>query len=105
MANLIRKPGEERSGTLPTAWEPFRWDPLRVMRELVGWDPFAEMLPATRAEIATFVPRFEVKETKDAYVFKADVPGIEEKDLELTLTGSRLTVGGMRESEARTEGD
>jgi HSP20 family protein len=87
---------------IPSAWEPFR-----LMRDLFNWDPFAQMLPtgARLIEPVTFAPRFEVKETKDAYVFKADIPGIEEKDLEITLTGNRLTVSGKREAEQREEQD
>ncbi|HYG68700.1 MAG TPA: Hsp20/alpha crystallin family protein, partial [Anaeromyxobacteraceae bacterium] len=50
-----------------------------------------------------FVPSFEVKETKDAYVFKADLPGIREEDLDINLTGNRLTVSGKREEEKRSE--
>ena len=53
----------------------------------------------------TFVPTFEVKETKDAFIFKADLPGVDEKDIEITLTGDRLTVTGKRESEKREEGE
>jgi HSP20 family protein len=98
MANIIRGSESERA-PLTTGWEP-----LRVMRELLGWDPFAEMLPALRGETVTFAPKFEVHETKDAYVFKADVPGIEDKDLDITLTGNRLTVSGKREAEGREEG-
>ena len=44
-----------------------------------------------------------MKETSHSYVFKADLPGLEEKDLDITLTGNRLTVSGKREAEARTE--
>jgi HSP20 family protein len=96
MANLIHRT-ERRQEMTPTAWEP-----LRLMRDLLNWDPFGEMLPAvSRLESMTFAPRFEVKETKDAYVFKADLPGIEEKDLDITLTGNRLTVSGKREAEER----
>jgi len=99
MANLVRR-GE------PGAQTPSMWEPQRLVRELLGWDPFAEMLPslATREQQA-FVPTFEVKETKDAYVFTADLPGVKEEDLELTLTGNRLTVSGKREAEAREETD
>jgi HSP20 family protein len=46
-----------------------------------------------------------VKETKDAYVFKADLPGIREEDLDISLTGNRLTVSGKREEEKREEDD
>jgi HSP20 family protein len=77
------------------------------MRDLFGWDPFAEMAPAVgRWEgVTTFAPRFEVKETKDAYIFKADLPGVEEKDLDISLTGSRVTVSGKREEERRDESE
>jgi len=100
MANLIRRT-EQQQEAMPATWEPFR-----LMRDLMSWDPFAEMFPAaSRFEAASFAPRFEVKETKDAYVFKADLPGIEEKDLDLTLTGNRLTVSGKREAEERHESE
>src|SRR5262249_28171530 len=52
-----------------------------------------------------FTPRFEVKETKDAYLFKADLPGIVDKDVDISLTGNRLTVSGKREAEKREESD
>jgi HSP20 family protein len=51
------------------------------------------------------VPSFEIKETKEAYVFKADVPGIKESDLDVTLTGNRLTVSGKREAEKQEHTD
>lgn len=52
-----------------------------------------------------FYPSFEVKETEKAYVFKADVPGVKEGDLEVTVTGNRLTVSGKRESEKEEKTD
>jgi HSP20 family protein len=70
-----------------------------MMRELLGWDPFREMTPIWSGELATYSPNFEVKETKDAFVFKADVPGIKEADLEVTAAGNRLTVTGKRDAE------
>jgi len=101
MANLIRRT-EQPQGVVTGQWEP-----LRLMRDLMNWDPFGEMFPTTasRLEGPIFAPRFEVKETKDAYVFKADLPGIEEKDLEITLTGNRITVSGKREAERYEESD
>src|SRR5437588_593257 len=99
MSNLIRK--NEQQQLMPPSWEP-----LRLMRDLMGFDPFAEMFPTVnRSEAMTFAPRFEVKETKDAYLFKADLPGIEEKDVDITLTGNRVTVSGQREAEQREESD
>ncbi len=80
---------------------PSEWNPFRVMRDVMHWDPFGEMAPLAQgpAVTATFLPDFEVKETKDAYEFTADVPGIKDKDIEITSTGNRLTVSGKRDAE------
>jgi HSP20 family protein len=55
--------------------------------------------PHLAVEAAAFSPAFEVKETKEGFQFKADVPGVAEKDLDITRTGNRLTITGRRESE------
>lgn len=82
MANLIRR---KDSGST----EPARlFDPFEVMPDLMRWDPFAELAPTSGPGIV-FVPSFEVKETSDGYVFNADLPGVKESDLELSLTGNR----------------
>ena len=54
---------------------------------------------------ALFAPAFDVKETKEAYLFKADVPGMQDKDIEVTVTGNRLTINGKREAEKEDKGD
>ena len=74
------------------------------------WDPFAGLLaeygfPFTRyteREVETFVPRFEVKETKDALVLKADLPGVKSEDIDVSVKGDLLTVSGKREQEKQT---
>lgn len=96
MATLIRRP--EAAPLEPTRM----LDPVDVMREMLQWDPFREM-PSLAVRMPSFVPAFEVKETKDGFVFKADLPGIQEKDLDVSLTGNRLTVSGKREEETRRE--
>jgi len=102
--NLLKKgPAKETGLTRP--FEPFLdWEPFRRMRQLWGWDPFAEMteLPAFEYQ-STFMPAFEVKETKDSYIFKGDLPGIKETDLDLQITGDRLTISGKREMEHKEE--
>lgn len=82
------------------------WDPFRMMRELVRWDPFGAMTPSFASfEAATFAPDFDVKETKEAFVFTADVPGVKENDLDVRLTQNRLTISGKRESEKTEKTD
>ncbi|HET6410808.1 MAG TPA: Hsp20/alpha crystallin family protein [Anaeromyxobacter sp.] len=97
MANLIRR------GSPSAVLAPRLPDPFEMMRDLLRWDPFAEF-GSPRGELA-FAPSFEVKETKDAYLFKADLPGIAEGDLDIALTGNRLTVSGKREEEKKEEDD
>lgn len=82
-----------------------QWEPFRLMRNLMGWDPFREMTPFVQQIPAGFAASFEIKETKDAYLFKADVPGIKESDLDVTVTGNRLTVSGKREAEKQEQTD
>jgi len=81
------------------------FEPFRLMRDLFRWDPFREMAPMWPTEGAGFAPAFDIKETKDAFVFKADLPGIKESDLEVTSAGNRLTISGKRESEKEEKDD
>ncbi len=80
------------------------WDPMAWARDLLRWDPFREMAPSF-VETAAFAPAFDVKETAEGYQFRADVPGVLDKDIEVTRTGNRLTVSGKRESEKEQKGD
>jgi HSP20 family protein len=81
-------------------------EPLRLMRDWLGWDPFQEMVPRwPTATTPAFSPSFDIKETKDAYLFRADVPGIKEQDIDVTLMSNRLTISGKREEEAEERGE
>jgi len=98
--NIVRKPTTTAATTnvRPT------WDPFRMMREMTRWDPFGEMaMPMWAHEAPTFDPDFEVKETKEGYLFRADLPGLDKKDLEISMQGNRLTISGKREEEKKQE--
>jgi HSP20 family protein len=75
-------------------------DPYSLARELLGWDPFFGGRQAS-----AFAPTFEVKETNEAFVIKADVPGVEEKNLDINVHHGVLSVAGHRDSEERKEGE
>lgn len=78
-------------------------DPFRSFADFVRWDPFAELRAAGAP--ATFMPDVDVKETKEGLVFRADLPGMKESDVEVALTGNQLTISGKRESEKQEEGE
>ena len=80
-------------------------DPIGWARDMLRWDPFRELAPTFSVEMPAFAPAFDIKETREGYQFRADVPGVMEKDLEITRTGNRLTVSGKRESEKEEKGD
>lgn len=90
--------------TKPTRPER-EWDPFRTMRDVLRWDPFGEIAPRWFGEDLGFNAAFEVKESKEAFVFKADLPGIKAEDLDVKLTQNRLTVTGKREAEKSEKGD
>ncbi len=85
------------------------WDPFGNVRGLWGFDPIlrdvaraAEAPGRVRVE---FAPSFDVIEREDAYLVKADLPGVSESDLDVSVTGNQLTVSGARRAEERGEGD
>lgn len=101
MANIdVRKSSQET----PQLARRDVWDPFRSMRDLMRWDPFSSALLSASVDPG-LAPAFEVKETKDGFEFKADVPGIDAKDLDVKLTNNRLTVSGKREAEKSDKGD
>lgn len=75
-------------------------DPFSMARELLAWDPFFTGRPAS-----AFSPAFEVKETSEAFIVKADLPGVAEADLDIAVHNSVLTISGSRSSEERKEGE
>lgn len=79
--------------------------PLRAWRDMFRWDPFAEMLPSLEGERALFAPDFDVKETKDAFEFVADLPGLDAKDVDISIADNRLTISGHREQEKEQKGE
>jgi HSP20 family protein len=99
MADIVKKAGNE-----------IDWNPWRTMRELMQWDPFREMAPFAgyyprEKSFTAWYPSFDVTENKDAYMFKADVPGVKKEDLEITTTGNRLQVWGKRDVSSETTTD
>lgn len=85
----------------------FRRDPFsfgfdnqfpRLMRELMRFDA-PEQAPVR------FVPRFDVKETTEAFQLSADLPGVKAGDVDVKLNGNQLSITGKREAEERKEGE
>ena len=102
MANIVVRKDNNGGALAPRMPE---LDPLRFAREMLRWDPFREMTSLGGVETTTFWPAFEVKESKDAFSFKADVPGVKESDIDITRTGNRLSISGKREGDVEEKTD
>lgn len=50
-----------------------------------------------------WMPSVDIKEEDDCYVFLADIPGVDPKEIEVTSEGGSLTIKGERESESKEE--
>ena len=58
--------------------------------------PFA---PPTAFGAEVMAPRIDVSETKDAIEIAAELPGVDEKDVDLTLADGVLTIRGEKRTE------
>ena len=54
-------------------------------------------------EAPSFTPRVDVSESDEAYTVRADLPGIEEKDIQISLEEGVLSIQGKLESEQEEE--
>lgn len=78
----------------------FAVDPFQSMRDMLRFD-----WPSLERTGMAFNPMFDVRETGDAFILQADVPGVAEKDIDVSLSSNRLTISGKRESEQEVQGD
>jgi len=82
-----------------------RWSPaLRPARDLVGMqdevdrfvDSFFSRGPLRGSDTLPFTPAVDIEETPEAFVLRADLPGIAQKDVKVSLIGDALTLRGER---------
>jgi HSP20 family protein len=85
-----------------------RWDPIREIDSLQGemnrlFSSFFET-PATRgggngsATARRWIPAMDLIETGEHFVLKADLPGIDEGDVNIEVENNVLTVSGERKT-------
>ena len=58
---------------------------------------------AQEAPRRTLVPRYDVRETAEAFILTAELPGVERSALETTIDGESLTIFGRRDWKAPAE--
>ena len=93
-----------------------RWDPFRMMR---AWDPFDELRSMQRdmdrlfgrfigvespvEHVGMWLPSVESFTKDGKLVFKAELPGVDAKDLDVSITDRELVIKGERKAEKDTK--
>lgn len=82
-------------------------DPWDTMREFRGEldRVFSGNATPYMDTASDWVPSVDIKEGKEAYEVSADVPGVDPKDIDVSLEDGVLTVKGERKAESKDEGD
>ncbi len=96
MSTIVRRPTQGNTA-LPSILSD--WDPFRLIDSLMRLEQPYQETASRRSEGVAFVPRFDVKETPEAFLFKADLPGVSQNDVDISLNGNQLTITGKREAE------
>jgi HSP20 family protein len=90
-------PGRSRRGAFPALRGVRRFDDL-FDNLFCGWETAAPAWPIGKTAHA-FTPRVDVRETDEEIVVSAELPGLEEKDFDISLEEDVLTVKGEKHSE------
>lgn len=77
-------------------WRPFGG--LSSFRKEMDrlWDRVGGETPLARTFTETWLPSVDISETKDNFIVKAELPGLEAEDVTLSISGDVLTIKGEK---------
>lgn len=82
-------------------------EPLALFRREMDalFDNFFSEVGGQAQSLESFSPRIDLKESDKEIHLTAELPGIEEKDVEITLAGDTLTIRGEKTEEKEEKGE
>jgi HSP20 family protein len=80
-------------------WRPFGG--LTSLRSEMDdlWNRFFSDLPVLRRHEEEWAPSVDLSENKESFIVQAELPGVDQKDVNVTISGSILTVKGEKKKE------
>ncbi|MBP8625474.1 MAG: Hsp20/alpha crystallin family protein [Syntrophorhabdaceae bacterium] len=86
------------------------WQPLkemeRIRKEMDNiWDTFFDRTPGKGYGVSEWLPSLDVSETKNNYIVNAEIPGIDPKEVEISLNDNILTIKGEKKQEKEEENE
>jgi HSP20 family protein len=87
-------------------WRPFR-EVSKLRREMdrLWEDYFGPGRKALKPTEMEWVPSVDVSETTDQVVVRAEVPGLDVKDIDISLSGDILTIKGEKKAESEEKAE
>jgi HSP20 family protein len=88
-----------------------RWDPARELDTLQGemnrlFSSFFDTpTPGNGTTVRRWIPAMDLVETDDHFVLKADLPGMQESDVNIVFENNVLTISGERRAEHEAKKD
>lgn len=100
----------------PRAYGLKRWEPLREMEAMTEemdrlFEEFTERIGAPAVRRRSFqgerawTPGIDVIDRADEIYVKADLPGMDKKDIHVSVSGDILTIKGERKTEQEEKGE
>jgi HSP20 family protein len=88
-----------------TAFEPWRrLEQLRREMDQLFNPPVTQSDNDSAIATCAWVPAVDIKEDPQQFLIEADIPGVDPKDIEISMENGVLTIRGERNSEKREEG-
>ncbi|MFG1705035.1 Hsp20/alpha crystallin family protein [Nonomuraea sp. M3C6] len=79
---------------------PGAWDPFTEFQQL--WDQMGRLFEqGGETEVAAWRPLAETEEMPDAYVVRAELPGLKRDDIHVDVDGNQLCVSGEIDEEEK----
>jgi HSP20 family protein len=81
-------------------WRPFGGEISSLRQEMDRlWDRFVDESSLGRRITGEWWPTVDVTESKDKFIIKAELPGLDENDVSVTISGDVLTIKGEKKKE------
>jgi HSP20 family protein len=81
------------------------WSLLEQMRREMERTMDNRTAEGSSMATSDWVPAVDIKEEADSFLIKADIPGVDPKDIEVHMEDGILTIKGEKESEKKEERD
>lgn len=87
------------------------YEPMKMMSRLQNeindffrhGDLFPTAFDGSSIATSEWVPSVDIKDEKDKFVIRADIPGVDPKDIDVSMENGMLTIKGERKTETEDE--